>query len=244
MSFVTNFLDNFLQRPASSIPKGAQWVVTFETQLGLKNMIFPAIKLAYAREPSIAGVWNTEEAANAILSPEYQSTNGCLFCQGINLPGESSRAAPEGIASNGLIRSYVGQGRDAFPIMKMSFLDTNVSFVESFLRGWALATANFGMIARSKDGPEPDKNYRTDLFCFKFTTVSPLETFGITQIITFKDICCISVSNEEYNYTSAAAPRLRDAEFVYNSYSIDTVSYTPAKFIENKHPLEENILQT
>lgn len=239
MSLITNFLDDFLQRPASSIPKGAQWAVTFETQLGLKNMIFPAIKLAYAREPAGAAIkWNTEEAASVILSPEYQSTNGCLFCQGINLPGESSRAAPEGINYNGLIRSYVGQGRDAFPIMKMSFLETNVSFVESFLRGWALATANFGMIARSKDGPEPDKNYRTDLFCFKFTTVSPQETFGITQMMTFKDICCISVSNEEYNYTSATAPRLRDAEFVYNSYSIDTVSYTPKKFMENKHPVQ------
>jgi hypothetical protein len=238
MSFVTNFLGDFLQRPASSIPKGALWAVTFETQLGLKNMIYPAIKLAYEREPSIAGKWNTEEAANAILTPEYQSTNGCLFCQGLSFAGESSRVSPEGIVGNGLIRSYVGEGRDAFPIMKMSFLETNVSFVESFLRGWALATANFGLVARSKNGPEPDKNYRTDVFCFRFTTVSPLETFGITQVVTFKDVCCVSVSPEEYNYTPATGPRLRDAEFIYNSYSIDTSSYLPAKFKENKNPVE------
>lgn len=235
MSFVTNFLDNFLQRPASSIPKGAQWVATFETQLGLGNMILPAINLAYEREPMTASQWNTEQAAKAILTPEYQGTYGCVFCQGINLPGESQRTAPEGINSNALIRSYVGQGRDAFPILKMSFIDTNISFTDCFLRGWALATANFGMIARPKNSP---KNYRTDMFCFKFSTVSTGETFGITQVLMFKDICCISVSNEEYNYTTATAPRLRDAEFIFNSYSIDAVSYTPTSFLENKNSVE------
>lgn len=235
MSFVTNFLEDFLQRPASSIPKGAQWVVTFETEKGLANTILPAIELAYEREPAIAGKWNTNDAAKVILAPEYQSTHGCVFCQGISLPGESQRAAPEGINSNGLIRTYVGQGRDAFPILKMSFLDTNISFADSFLRGWALATANFGMLARPKNSP---KNYRTDVFCFKFTTVSPTETFGITQVMVFKDVCCISVSNEEYNYTIPNGPRLRDAEFVFNSYSIDTVTYAPQQFLDNKHPVE------
>jgi hypothetical protein len=102
--------------------------------------------------------------------------------------------------------------------MRMTFLDTNVSFVDSFLRGWALATSNFGMIARPK---WDDKNYRTDLFCYKFgiTPKGPV----IIQTMKFKDVCCVSVSEEEYNCAPSTAPVLREAQFIYNSYSVNTI---------------------
>ena len=119
------------------------------------------------------------------------------------------------IQSNAFIRSFVGAGRNDFPVMRMTFLDTNVSFVDSFLRGWALATANFGLIARS------DIKYRTNLTCYKFG-ITPKGPF-IIQTMTFRDICCVSVSEEEYQYTPPTGPVLREAQFVYNNYSIDTV---------------------
>lgn len=223
------FLDSFLGRPASSIPKGAQWAVTFETQAGsLKETIFPAISLAYQYEPGNAK-WNTEMAANAILTDEYQKTRGCLFCQAIALPGEAQTVNPGGnIQSNAFIRSYVGAGRNDFPIMRMTFLDTHVSFVDSFLRGWSLATSNFGMIARPKGDT---KNYRTDLVCYKFG-ITPNGPY-IIQTMTFKDICCISVSEEEYQYAPTTSPVLREAQFVYNNYAIDTQSGNDLEFLQN-----------
>ena len=208
------FLDGFLSRQPSSIPKGAQWAVTFDN---LESSILPSITKAYSYEPG-NNRWKTEQSASIILTDEYQKTRGCLFCQAIGLPGESMQANIEGsINSNAFIRSYVGGGRNAFPIMRMTFLDTYTSFCDSFLRGWALATSNFGMIARSKGTTE---NYRTNLTCYKFG-VTPDGPY-IIQRITFEGICCISVSEEEYNYAPVSAPVLREAQFVYNSYSIDT----------------------
>jgi len=208
------FLDGFLSRQPSSIPKGAQWAVTFDN---LESSILPSITKAYSYEPG-NNKWKTEQSASIILTDEYQKTRGCLFCQAIGLPGESMVANIEGnINSNAFIRSYVGGGRNAFPIMRMTFLDTYTSFCDSFLRGWALATSNFGMIARSKGTAE---NYRTNLTCYKFG-VTPDGPY-IIQRITFDGICCISVSEEEYNYVPVSAPVLREAQFVYNSYSIDT----------------------
>lgn len=219
------FLDSFLSRPASSIPKGAQWAVTFED---LEDRILPAISLAYSYEPG-SNLWNTEEAAKTILTDEYQTSRGCLFCQAIGLPGEGMQANIEGvIQSNAYIRSYVGAGRNAFPLMRMTFLDTHVSFCDSFLRGWTLATANFGMIARSQSTPE---NYRTNLTCYKFG-ITPDGPFVI-QKIEFKGICCVSVSEEEYNYAPVTAPVLREAQFVYNSYSIDTINGNYPDFKKN-----------
>jgi hypothetical protein len=216
-----SFLDNFLSRPASSIPKGAQWAVSFD---GLGSVL-PAIKKAYDYEPQGLGKWKTLDAATTILTDEYQTSRGCLFCQAIALPGEGQTPIAEGIQSNAFIRSWVGAGRNDFPIMRMTFLDTHVSFADSFLRGWSLATSNFGLIARS------DIPYRTNLTCYKFG-ITPKGPFVI-QTMKFQGICCVSVSEEEYQYTPPSSPVLREAKFVYNNYMIDTESGNANEFLLN-----------
>ena len=220
---IQRFLDGFLSRPASAIPKGAQWVVSFEGGSGT-NSIIKAIEKAYEYEPE---KWNTLQTASAILQAFYQKERGCLFCQAIGLPGDGLDAVVEGnIKSNAFIRSYVGAGRNDFPIMRMTFLDTNVSMADSFLRGWSLATANFGLIARSGD-----LNYRTDILCHKFA-ITPQGPY-IIQTMKFRDACCIGVAEEEYQYTPATSPVLREARFIYNSYSIDTVTGNDPKIVNN-----------
>ena len=206
------FLDQFLSKPVSSIPKGAQWAVFFSDLFG---SILPAITEAYKFEPT---PWKTEQAAGAILTNSYQQDKGCLFCQAIGLPGDGLTPVSEGnIKTNAFLRSYVGAGRTDLPLLRMTFLETNVSFCDSFLRGWALATANFGLIARSGD-----KNYRTNLTCYKFgiTPEGPI----VTMQMTFEGICCVNVSDEEFNYNPGTSPVERTANFIYNSYSIDTVT--------------------
>ena len=211
------FLQSFLLNPATSIPKGAQWIVSFESLASL----LPAITKAHEYEPS--GSWKTEQAANIVLSETFQGSKGCMFCQAIGLPGEGTDAVVEGnIKSNNFLRSYVGAGRTDMPIMRMTFLDTNVSFSDSFLRSWSLATATFGLLARN------DIKYRTNLDCYKFA-ITPKGPFTI-QHMRFYDICCISVSEEEYQYTPPSSPVLREARFVYNHYSIDTVTNNSPDF--------------
>lgn len=224
------FLDSFLARPASAIPKGAQWAVTFETQAkSLFDAIYPAIKLAYEYEPGGLQNWNTEKAAQIITSKDYQKDRGCMFCQAIGLPGEGHAVNPGGnIQSNAFIRSYVGGGRNDFPMIRMTFLDTHLSFVDSFLRGWALATSNFGMIARPPWEPE---NYRTDLECWKFG-ITPKGPF-VLQKMKFQQVCCISVTEEEYTQAPTTSPVLREAQFVFNSYSVNTFEGNSPDILNN-----------
>lgn len=210
-----DFLSLFLAREATAIPKGAQWAIQFHD---LERSILPSIKLAYEREPS---KWWTESAAEMVLTKNYQEYKGCMFCQAIGVPGEGMTPVAEGsIKTNSYVRGYVGQGRNDFPEMRMSFIDTNISFCDSFLRGWSIATAAFGMLAR--DG---DKNYRTSLTCWKFgiNTDGPV----VLQKIKFDGICCIGVSEEEYNYDPMSTFVKREARFIYNSYGIDIDEVNP-----------------
>lgn len=221
------FVTNFLSRPASSIPKGSQWAVVFENIGSLKG----AIKKSYEYENSYNSKWSTLETAEAILTEQYQSDHGCMFCQAIGLPGDGTDVVVEGnVKSGGFIRSYVGAGRNDYPIMRMTFLDTNVSFVDSFLRGWSLATANFGLIMTKGD----ENRYRINLSCYKFA-ITPTGPY-ILQTMTFKDVCCVGVSEEEYRYDNATAPVLREARFIYNSYSVDTVANNQPIITKNSFP--------
>lgn len=227
------FLQQVLSNPASALPKGAQWVVYFED---LQKTILPGIKQACSYEPASKS-WLIEKANNLLTDPSgpYQQKQGCMFCQAIDLPGEGTTAVVEGnIKSNAFIRSYVGAGREDFPQMRMTFLETNVSFTDNFLRGWSLSTSNFGMIARNKDGSDP-KNYRTNLICYKIGTVAQDLPPFVLMKMSFYDICCISVSNEEYNYSPVTAPVMREARFIFNHYSVDTTT-SNNEFVLNNNP--------
>ncbi|MBU6182690.1 MAG: hypothetical protein KGR46_07760, partial [Verrucomicrobia bacterium] len=215
---VLYFLQQILSYPASALPKGAQWVVAFED---LQGRILPGIALACSYEPDGKN-WLVEKANSVLLHESYQSKQGCMFCQAIDLPGDGTAAVVEGnIKSNAFLRSWVGAGREDFPQMRMTFLETNVSFADNFLRGWALSTSNFGMIARAKND---SKNYRTNLICYKIGTIDPDRPPFVLMKMSFYDICCISVSNEEYNYAPATTPTMREARFIFNHYSIDTTT--------------------
>lgn len=218
------FLNALLSRPASSIPKGSLWAVFFDD---IGNKILPAIVNAYEREPQSAS-WKTENAAAIILSPSYQETKGCMFCTALSIQGEGANVTTGGTPQGSYLRSYVGGGRQDLSKMRMSFLDTNVSFVDTILRGWALATACYGMVARTGY-----KNYRTNITCYKFG-VSPTGPF-VLQTVTFYDACCIDVSQEEYNYDPVTTFGKREAQFVYQSYSIDSETGNSILKVDNNN---------
>lgn len=211
----TNFL-RLLSTPGGSIPKGAQWVVVFDD---LEGHILPGIREALKHEKKR---WNIADAAQSALKAEFQKheMRGCVFCQAIGITGEVMTATPEGgIVQNAFQRSMVGAGRNNYGEMRMTFLDTHISFADNFLRAWVLSTANFGLIGRHRKDP---KNYRTNVTCYKLGGRfhdKPQET--LTKY-TFHDVCCISVSEEEYSYLPTTTAVLREARFVYNYVEIDS----------------------
>jgi hypothetical protein len=231
------FLQNFLGQPASSIPKGGQWVLVFEgpfvpdgaipqtgslltdetrPQNPSLDRILPirAIAKAIDYEPR---AWRIDDAIKATLHTDYQEKKGCMFVQAVQIPGESTVANPEGLQQSGYIRSYVGGGRDAFPTISVSFLETNISFVDNVMRPWVIATSHLGMVARQ--GPE---NYRCNFSVYKLGVISQEANPYVAIKYTFFGACPISVTGEEYNYTQTNSPINREAIFTYHYYSIET----------------------
>jgi hypothetical protein len=222
-SQVPFFLNTFLSKPASALPKGAQWVLVFEgsyitaeDRLIPINSIVPitAIKRGVQFEPK---QWDIEGGLNTIVTKDYQQTKGCLFAQAVQIPGESTVANPEGIQMNGFIRTFSGGGRNSFANLQISFLETNVSFVDNVLRPWTIATAHLGLIARS--GAD---NYRCNISVYKLGVISPNQPPYVACKYTFFGACPIEVTGEEYNYTQTTSPVNREATFIYHYYTVAT----------------------
>lgn len=206
------FLYEYLGRPASALPKNGLWVVDFENLQEIR----PALKEAAKLERRS---WNINENIDLLINTSEYKRKGCLFVHAIQVPGDSFVANPEGIQQQNLIRAFVGGGRDAFTNLQITFLDTNVSFVENIIRPWVLATARYGMKARSGN-----KKYRVDFTVYKLGVISSVEPPIILQKYTFFGACPISVTSEEYNYVGATSPVLREASFVFNDYYVETNS--------------------
>jgi hypothetical protein len=225
------FLSNFLSRPASALPKGAQWVLVFEGcysktgAIDYKEVIpVPAILKGVRFEP---GQWQIEQSLRTTLQTDYQQTKGCMFAQAVQMPGENNQVNPEGIQQNGFIRTFSGGGRDTFQNLQISFLETNVSFVDNVIRPWVIATSHLGLMARSGSD-----NYRCNISVYKLGTMSLQEPPIVLNRYTFFGACPISVSSEEYNYTQVTSPVNREATFIYHYYTFDSSTATP--FIANK----------
>lgn len=208
------FFESFLSKPASALPKGAQWVVDFEALDTVEQAIVATAEL----EPD-AG-WDIESGLYTLLYDNNYNRKGCLFCQAVSVPGEQAIANPEGIQKNHFIRTAVGDGRsDYTPTgLRMVFLDTNVSFVDNVIRPWVVTTARLGMIAR----PPGPTNYRSIISVYKIGVLTPEMPPFVLQKYTFYGICPIEVSAEEYNYTPTNSPVNREATFIFHSYKLET----------------------
>jgi hypothetical protein len=223
-SQIPYFLTNFLSKPETAIPKGAQWVLYFE---GLNSIVDVVLRTLNEREPEN---WDIATLANKIgKNPIIQVDKGCLFAQAVEIPGESIIANPEGIQMNGFIRTTIGQGRGDYSTgIKIAFLETNYSFVDTIVRPWVITTGHLGMIART----DPQQQYRCNIVICKLGAIAgPIlnkagtvveEGIGpvVLQKYTFFGACPIMISGEEYNYSPATGPVIRETTFVYNYYNV------------------------
>lgn len=205
-----DFLKSLLSTHIGSLPKVPIWAVSFaEIPLWvIQNITY--IHSGYSgtlKQPD-------NDLTNKLAKGVLHDSRGCLFAQAISVPGDGFTSNAEGQQNNGLYREYINQGRDDHNKIKISFLDTTISFTENIIRPWVVATSHLGMVARSGY-----LNYRTDMFLYRWSPgLGGSEPF-IYQTWVFHKACPINVSNENIEYSPQSGVIRRDVEFIYQSYN-------------------------
>jgi hypothetical protein len=208
------FLNAILSTPAGALPKGPLWVIVFD----FDEYILNTIKSVKQYEPRMPEPWLIDSAVNTVTTKRYQEEKGCMFAQTVTIPGDSLNYNQEGITYNSFIRGGVGSGRRDFDPLRISFLNTNVNFVDNVIRPWVVMTGHLGMVARPRE-----QKYRCNLTIYRLGIDRVDRPPFVAQQFNFWEVCPINVLAEELSYTAEGTSMIKQAEFVYQWYT--TTSY-------------------
>lgn len=211
---------------AFNIATNYEWVLFLDAKQNKNNILGRIYNLSGPYEPE---GWEMGDTAALTWDKSAQETIGCIFAQGVRLPGEKVNVEYAGITETsrrGFLNGPIINGRTDFEALECDFLDTNLSFVESVLRPWSILVGHEGLIAR-----EGNASLKCNIHVYQLAknpNNRPAQYRGsddevyknvIRKAWTFYDAVPISVSNEELKYDSIARS-LRQASFVYNYYAI------------------------
>jgi len=73
-----------------------------------------------------------------------------MFANGITLPVEKNNTERVGISNAGLVSGVVSSSREQQKLLDITFLETNLSFLDFIIRPWIIAGTHRGLIARSE----------------------------------------------------------------------------------------------
>lgn len=133
---------------------------------------------------------------------------------GAMVPGDEHNIGKIGVDQTGALKGVISEKRSDSQNLKLSFIETNVSFVDTVLRPWMIALSHKGL----KYAPLRT-NIEITLYQLNPINISP--QFTERKTIRFIQACPINIDSREYNYVTNEI-RGRDVEFCFNDYYITT----------------------
>ena len=218
---ITTF-ENFLRDPNTSIPLDSNFLIAFGTiPNGVKTTFDDSEISQY--EPEAWGI-NAEKKlliGNIETTQQYK----CLFANGVTLPSESVGQKRVGMQdlygdnSGGILSGVVSTSRESKAPLKITFLETNVSFLDTIIRPWILAVSHYGLYAREKGSPY---DIKTSLTVYQFDHKTDSKD-KIRKQYTFTD--CVPINFDETTLTYGRADTaVISVNWVYKNYKVFTAS--------------------
>lgn len=198
----------------SSPSNATQWVLLFED--------FPkTLKTEVLRElePTKGEAWNIpyKQLTNYFL----QKTIGCVFAQGCEIPRERTEIRyPD--SQRGFRGSPYAAPRAVHQNLQLSFMETNLSFVDGICRPWSILTSHKGLVAR----PE-NESIKTNITLIQYAKTNQYLSPIARKMWTFFDACCVNTEKVSYDYKNDVVETRSNVEFTYSTYQLYNTTYIP-----------------
>jgi len=207
------YFHNYLCQWAYNVPLKFNWVIII-TAKNREYLLDNIYNLGNFYEPK---GWNTYNSAQGTSKDELNSVVGCIFAQGVNIPGETINIEHAGItegSNRGFINAPYVNGRSAFEPLEIGFLETNKSFVDGFLRPWSILVAHKGLIATPIES-----SIKADITVHHLARKDNSKNI-IRKSFVFEDCAPINIGPETLDYSSSSDfPKLQ-AKFSYSKYYV------------------------
>jgi hypothetical protein len=212
------YFHHMLCQWAYNIPLNFQWVLVIEAVN--KDYLMEQIKnMVPAFEP---GKWNMSKTADETWTKQTQDTIGCIFAQGVELPGETSvveRAGMPDGSNRGFIKAPIINGRQDFTDLNITFLETNRSFVEGVIRPWNIVVNHRGLVARGDA-----ESIKSRIQVYELAKAGACTPNIIRKHWTFHDAVPTMISSEQKSQETSSDYGKRQTAFTFNSYHIDDMN--------------------
>lgn len=154
-------LDLLSEAWSSDIPLKFLWAIDI---YGVDSSNINAINEYYEKRRQ--SEWPVEDAA----SLDYLSSNnfGFLLAQNVNFPQDSFNIGNLEVGNGGFLPGYYGDTRSGYGgsnNLGITFLETNIDFVDYFVRPWIIAASHKGLI----DDGETSTNIKCTIDAYLFS---------------------------------------------------------------------------
>lgn len=136
------------------------------------------------------------------------ASNVYLWAQGISFIGDGINTSRVGSSQTGALKGLISDGRMDLNAANITFLESNVSFVDGFLRPWSVLVGHRSL---------KDQNLRCDIELFALEKWELTEPFKVRKSMLFKNAVPVSIDAEEYNYTGDKLIE-RQVQFAFDRY--------------------------
>lgn len=163
--------------------------------------------------------WDISNSTKKTTEDPVQNVVGCIFAQGVNLPGEDVGVEYAGItqgSKRGFINAPIINGRKEFEPLEVGFLETNSSFVDSFMRPWSILVAHKGLIATSKD-----TDIKATIIVHHLRRNGENDSSSeIRKTFIFNNCAPIHIASETLDYASSTDFPKIQVKFAYSRYAV------------------------
>jgi len=149
------------------------------------------------------------------------TTSEIFFATSVNLPGEMVNSSRVGYTVDntvygGLLSGPVLKGRKDPNNLEITFIETNESFLDYFLRPWIVAVSQYGLYTR---GGASAQNFKTtlqiDFFDKTYNTKTP-----VRKTLIFNNAAPVDVGGYEAAYGKSTGLRTNKTSWIYSTYTV------------------------
>lgn len=212
---------NTLSEWPTALGSSNQWFLWFD----IKNVVALTDnlnELLYKAEGNFGreSGWSiNENSVLKLIDGEYHFNDkiGCVFAKQVNLPSDGFEAGNEGLTYAGYMPPATSNTRQKYNKLRVTFLETNASFVDFVLKPWMILCSYYGLMSRRYDSK---KNIRCSYCDVNFLArTKPQQEQDYRKIYRFQNIVPISIEGEQYSYLSDDMKTV-SVEFIYDQYYI------------------------
>lgn len=165
--------------------------------------------------------WNIPQSTisnltNANNQSQTQNLIGCVFAREVSLPGESVKAANQGLDYGGYQAPVTSDGRSPYKNLTVVFHETNSSFIDFVIRPWIIAVGYYGLVTRANQNVNVKADIAQMIYLGKTGPKSPSI---FRKAVNFYNIFPISFNGLRNTYATEGM-QYTSVTFAYDYYSV------------------------